>query len=182
MTIFLITAPSGAGKTSLVNELSKSLFWNECISHTTRPMRKGEIEGKTYYYIDEKSFLLAKKADVFAEAVMYDGHHYGISNAEILRVEKLGRHIAIIVEYDGYTQIKEKYPDAVGVFLYMSKEDCMANMLLRGDTIKKANDRIEKYDEEIENRGEYDYVIKNIRDKFSETAMIVKYIVNQHKK
>jgi len=180
MTMYLITAPSGAGKTTIVNELSKAGWWNECISHTTRPMRTGEIQNKTYYYINRGEFIESFDAGEFAESVTYDGNYYAIANSEISRVEKLGKDIVIIVEYDGYTQIKRLYPDAVGVFLYMSKEDCMANMLLRGDSIDKATKRIKKYEGEMHNSYQYDYVIKNVRGKLTETVMIIKYICRQN--
>lgn len=182
MTIYLVTAPSGCGKTTLVHLLARQGFWNECISHTTRKPREGEIKDKTYYFTDNKTFLESLGAGWFVEHVTYDGCHYGISEAEILRVGNLGRDIVIIVENDGYKQIKDKYPDAVGIFLHMSKEDCMANMLLRGDSIDKAINRIKKYEDEMKNRNEYDYVIKNVRGKLDDTATILKYILKQHKK
>lgn len=180
MSVFLITAPSGAGKTTLAQSLQKNRYWEECMSHTTRPMRDGEAEGVTYYYIDEKSFLESVKGGHFAEHVKYDGHFYGISKREIERVMGKGGHVFIIVNYDGYEQVKEAYPDAVGIFIHMSKEDCLANMLLRGDKIEKAMDRIKTYDEEMKNRHDYDYVIKNVRGKQSSTETILRAIVNQH--
>lgn len=180
MAIFLMTAPSGAGKTTLAQRLQKLGVWQECISHTTRPMRNGEVEGVTYYYIDEKSFLESVKDDLFAEHVRYDGHFYGISKNEIERVIGKGNHVFIIVNYDGYQQVKNAYPDAVGIFIHMSKEDCMANMLLRGDKIEKATSRIEKYNEEMKNRHDFDYVIKNVRGKQSSTEVILYNIVKQY--
>lgn len=180
MAIFLITAPSGAGKTTLVKEIQRMRVWQECISHTTRKMREGEVEGETYYYVTEEEFTGMSNRNELAERVIYNGNKYGISKDEIKRVTSLGKHVAVIVEYDGYTQMKQAFPDAVGIFIHMSKEDCMANMLLRGDSIENALGRIELYDEEVKNREEYDYVIKNVRDKFFSTSRILRNIAMQY--
>lgn len=180
MGIFLITGASGSGKTSIAHEIKKHGCWNECISHTTRPMRDGEKDGETYYFINRKTFEEKYKAGEFAERVEYHGNYYGISKHEIERVLSNGKNVFIIVEYNGYKQIKEIYPNAIGIFLYMSKEDCMINMLLRGDKLEKAQERITSYDEEVKNRGEYSYVIKNVRGKIEYTIGILKWIIKSY--
>lgn len=176
--IFLITAPSGAGKTSIAERLKG--IWGECISTTTRPMRDGEVEGETYYYVSPLKFNEMSENGKFAERVMYDGNSYGITHEEIERVGKLHKNIYIIVEFNGYKQVKALYPNAVGIFLHMSKEDCMANMLLRGDSMEKALNRIELYENEMANKVHYDYVIKNVRNKMMNTVEIIKNIIGQH--
>jgi guanylate kinase len=180
--IFLITAPSGAGKTTLAQALAKMGYWEEVISHTTREMRKGEVDGKTYYYVSENQFMIMEDNDEFAERVTYKRNRYGVSKREIERVLNKGKDVFIIVEHDGYKQIKRLYPEAIGIFLYMSKEDCLANMLIRGDKIQNALDRIELYDSEMLNAFDYDYVIKNVRDKQVETENILISIIKQYKK
>lgn len=181
MTIFLITAPSGAGKTTITHSLMKKMLWKECISHTTRPMRQGEVEGITYYFVSREEFKKMIKNNELTEMVNYDGNYYGISKAEIERVMTSGSHVFIIVNYDGYKQIKSVYPDAVGIFLYMSKEDCMANMLLRGDSLDSALKRISTYEEEMKNRYDYDYVIKNVRGQQEYTENIIENIIKQYR-
>lgn len=180
MTIFLITAPSGSGKTTLANELKSRGLWEECISTTTRDMRKGERDGVTYYFVNFDTFKLMKDNDEFAETVAYDNNLYGITHSEIKDTLYGDNNIYIIVEYDGYKQIKELYPEAVGIFLYMTKEDCMANMLLRGDSIEKALDRINKYDDEMSDRNEFDYVVRNVRGSFDETVDVLIGITRQY--
>lgn len=180
MAIFLITAPSGAGKTTISQEVARLGAWKECISHTTRPIRKGEVDGKTYYYVSKEKFEEMKKNDLMAEVVTYDGNMYGISKEEINRVQKSARNVFIIVEHEGYKQIKAQYPEAIGIFMYMSKEDCLANMLLRGDSIEDTMKRIEKYDSEMKNKVEYDYVIRNVRGHFTNTVNIIANIILSH--
>lgn len=178
--VFTITAPSGAGKTTLAQSLQTYGYWVEAISHTSRKMREGEIEGTTYYYKSRTEFETMIAQGEFAEWVEYDDNYYGISHKEIERVMATGFHVFIIVDHNGFTQIKEQYPDSVNIFLHMTKEDCMANMLLRGDSIKSATSRIERYDDEMKNRGDFDYVIKNVRDKQDSIVYILKMIVNQY--
>lgn len=180
MTIFLITAPSGAGKTTLAQELEKQKYWNECISVTSRPMREDEVDGETYYYVTKTEFEEMIDAKVFAETVIYDRNYYGITNEEIQSKRRRYNHVFIIVDHNGYKQVKELYPDAVGIFLHMSKEDCMANMLLRGDSIENAIKRINKYDVEMENRNHYDYVIKNVRNRQVSTVALLKNLIAQY--
>lgn len=180
MAIFLITAPSGAGKTSLVHELERHGFWEECISHTTRLMREGEIDGKTYYFISDEEFYNMLNNNEFVEHVVYHENHYGIAKSEIERVLNKGNHVAIIVDYNGYLQIKEKYPDAIGIYIWATKEDCMMNMLSRGDSVESANKRVSTYEQEIAQKNHYDYVIRNVRGKFRNTVSILANIVNQY--
>jgi len=180
MSLFVIVGASGSGKTSLSHRVSELNVWSECISHTTRPIRKGEIDGKTYYFVKDQTFDENLKGGKFAEYVEYDGYKYAISHEEIARVMDKSAHVFIIAEYNGYSQIKRLYPDAVGIFLHMSKEDCMANMLLRGDSLEKALRRISTYDEEISNKGEFDYVVKNVRGKSGKTVDILINIAKQY--
>lgn len=182
MSIFIVVGPSGAGKTTLAQEMQERELWKECVSHTTRPMRKedGEKEGVTYYFVSPEIFNSKLENGEFAESVEYHGHRYGISNQEIKRVIGNGRHVFIIAEDNGHDQIKELYPDAISIFLYMSKEDCLLNMLQRGDKADKAIGRIKTFDKEMENKGKYDYVIRNVHGKQEEVISVLSSIVVQY--
>lgn len=180
MALFTVTAPSGAGKSTLVNRLSKLNVWNECISTTTRKARWDEKHGVNYYYITDEEFKHKLDLEEFAEWVTYDGNKYGVEHNEILGVLGTHKHAVIIVEHNGFKQIKEQYPDSVNIFLHMSKEDCMANMLLRGDSLEKATNRIRMYGDEMANSVDFDYVIKNVRDKQDATLQILTAIVRQY--
>lgn len=184
MALILITAPSGTGKTSIMEQLAKQMLPKntlvECISNTTRKMREGEEDGVTYYFTSKDYFKEGIDINAFAEYIKYDGHYYGIAKEEIKKRLSESKHAYIIVNYDGYKQVKEAFPDAVGIFLHMSKEDCMANMLLRGDSLENANKRIALYDEEMKNRFDYDYVVKNVRHRRYETARVILSIMTQY--
>ncbi|AZU98873.1 putative guanylate kinase [Bacillus phage pW2] len=182
MALFLITGMSGAGKTSVMDGVRNGMRHklSECVSHTTRPKRDGEEDGKAYYFIDETTFQRGLDGGEFAETVIYDGYGYGIAKDEIKHRQAETTHAYIIVNYEGYKQVKEVFPDAIGIFLYTSKEDCMINMLSRGDNLDKANKRIELYDDELKNRNDYDYVIKNVRNKITGTMSIIENIIWQY--
>lgn len=179
MAIFLITGPSGVGKTSLVKELEFFGFWEECISHTTRPIRKGEVDGETYHFVSEEKFFNMLENGEFVEHVMYHNHHYGVSKKEIERVLKRKRAV-IIVDYNGYLQIKKQYPDAVGIFIWTDKNDCYNNMISRGDSALSASTRLLTYDREMLHKTIYDYVIKNVKGGYNGTLKILMGIVSQY--
>ncbi|WP_099301976.1 guanylate kinase [Bacillus sp. Marseille-P3800] len=181
MSLFLISAPSGAGKTTLMRQV-KAFFGEEvlreAVSDTTRPMRPGEQAGKDYHFISEDEFKALLNGGQLCESVKYGGHCYGLTRQEL--EENSSRHIYAIVEHEGYKQIKENYPDAIGIFLTMSKENCMANMLLRGDSLDAALKRINTYEDEINTRASYDYVIKNVRGKEREIVSVLHGIIQSY--
>jgi guanylate kinase len=103
--IVTITGPSCAGKSTLENYL-KTFAFESVISTTTRPMRVGEVDGKSYYFITRSEFMRIKLQGGFIESVEFDGHCYGVSVAEISRVALTGRPIVIVVDPFGHKQIK----------------------------------------------------------------------------
>lgn len=179
--IFIIVGSSGSGKTTIASKLEKLGYWKECISHTTRPMRNGEVNGKTYYFVYEKEFNSMLGNGEFAESIEYDSNKYGISKRELERLLDSDTDIFIIAENGGFRQIKEQYPDAISIFIHASMEDCIDNMLNRGDTLDSAMRRMNTYYDELSHKSEYDYVIKNIYGKLDETVDIVKNIFFQYK-
>ncbi|MGV4321131.1 guanylate kinase [Bacillus mojavensis] len=174
--LYLITAPSGCGKTTVARKLAEKGVWKEIVSTTTRKMRNGEEEGRDYYFIDSKKFITMRDNREFAEAVTYGNNFYGIENGAIERALSEGDAYAI-VEYQGFRQIRKKYPDSVGIFIWMEKNYCLANMLLRGDTIEQALNRIAKYDDEMLNWTEYDYSVKNAHGEMDKTIEFIENIV-----
>ncbi len=180
MGLFLITAPSGAGKTSIVHSLGNAKVWREAISYTTRLPREGEVDGAAYNFISPEKFDELVKDNYFLETAEYDGNLYGVASADVTDLLSKYKNVVVIVEYNGYLQIKEKEPKAVGIFLHMSKEDCLANMLIRGNSVDKALKRISTYDNEVKNKGEFDYVVKNIRNKQRYTEKVIMSILEQN--
>ena len=117
-TLFILSAPSGAGKTSLVKALIASLDnVVVSVSHTTRPSRPGEVDGVNYHFVDEETFLKLRSEDGFFEWAEVFGNLYGTAKAGI--DDQLARGIDVILEIDwqGARQIREQRDDAVSLFI-----------------------------------------------------------------
>lgn len=127
--LFVFVGPSGSGKTTLV-DLLKTKGVPELVSHTTRPKRASDVEGKNYFFVTPEEF---DKVD-YVEVVNYAGHRYGLSRAEILR--KLDEYsvCSIAAAIDGAVAIKEQFPaETQLVFLDVEKDVCEQRMRGRGD-------------------------------------------------
>lgn len=179
--VFVIVGSSGSGKTTIASSLEKLGYWKECISHTTRPMRDGEVDGKTYYFTSEEEFNGMLSNGEFVEYVEYHSNRYGISKGELERLLNVNTDIFIIAENGGFRQIKEHYPDAISIFIHTSMDDCIKNMLSRGDTLDSAMKRMQTYYDELWHKSEYDYVIKNVDGKLDGTIDIVENIIKQYR-
>ena len=117
-TLFIVSAPSGAGKTSLVKALIASLDnVVVSVSHTTRPSRPGEVDGVNYHFVDEETFLKLRSEDGFFEWAEVFGNLYGTAKAGI--DDQLARGIDVILEIDwqGARQIRAQRDDAVSLFI-----------------------------------------------------------------
>lgn len=107
-----IVGASGSGKSSLLEQLVTPVL----ISHTTRKKRKSEIEGKDYYFVSEQEF---KKLN-FIEEVTFAGRRYGLSHKEVHNKLKNNREVTVIVDIEGYEQLKELYSDQVVIMFYIN--------------------------------------------------------------
>lgn len=177
-TLFCITGPSGSGKTSIMREVMD----NELTSFTTRPMREGEVDGKDYIFIKEEQFQNMLDSGALAEHTGYGGNHYGLTLEELYFKLQDNSNAFFICDNHGFNQIKEKYDKIVSIFLYANKEDCKFNMYDRGDTVEKVESRLSTYDNEVANKGQYDYVVKNIRGNRRYTVETIAWIINSELK
>jgi len=166
--LFIIAAPSGCGKTSLVEALIKKTK-NLCVSvsHTTRPPRPDEVNGINYYFISINEFEEMIKNNAFVEHAMVFDNHYG-SSTKLIR-EKLDEGIDVILEIDwqGARQVKENMPNSVSIFILPpSKEELLGRLQQRAQddeiTIKK---RMSDAQNQMRHFNEFDYLV--INDEFS---------------
>jgi guanylate kinase len=169
--LFCITGPSGSGKTTIM----KDVMSNEVGSCTSRAMREGEVQGREYNFLDKKELLeMIWKGDM-AEWTEYSGNYYGTTKQELEDKLAIG-HAYVICDNHGFKQFKEVYDNVVSIFLYAENEDCIDNMFGRGDSIDNVMNRLKTYNEEMDNRGQYDYVVKNVRGYKPVTIDIIKSI------
>ena len=163
--IFVITAPSGTGKTTIIkNILEKDVGGiGYSISHTTRKPRKGESHGLHYYFVDRENFEKMIEAHEFVEwAVVYD-HLYGTSISSMKRELSSGKDLLMDVDIQGSREIKRQFPDSLSIFILPPSLDILKERLQKRSPNDKMNIdlRLKKAAEEIQRCRDYDFIIIN---------------------
>lgn len=179
--LYIISGMSGSGKTTIMRSLMGKE--SEIVSVTTRPMREGEVDGFDYYFITEEQFNELDSSNKLAEKTTYYGSaSYGVTKEEI--EERMSRNDVsyIIADVEGMKQLKELYPDSVSIFLYADKNSCIEHMEKRGDGSISIAKRLLTYEEELSNKGLYDYVVRNNTGSFRETLCIIDHIIQSELK
>jgi guanylate kinase len=163
-TLYTVSAPSGAGKTSLVNALVKrcpDLLVS--VSHTTRPMRSGEKDGVNYHFVTENIFLAMLERTEFLEHARVFGNLYGTSGVWVTQQLQQGRDIILEIDWQGAQQVKRLLPQARAIFILPpSREDLQQRLNQRGqddlDTIKT---RMNVAVKEMSHYVESDFLVVN---------------------
>ena len=162
--LFIIAAPSGCGKTSLVEALIKKTK-NLCVSvsHTTRPPRPDEVNGINYYFVSINEFEEMIKNNAFVEHATVFDNHYG-SSTKLIR-EKLDEGVDVILEIDwqGARQVKENMPNSVSIFILPpSNEALLARLKQRAqDNDETINKRMSDAQNQMQHFNEFDYLVIN---------------------
>ncbi|QCI17821.1 guanylate kinase [Buchnera aphidicola (Acyrthosiphon lactucae)] len=164
--LFIISAPSGTGKSSLIQGLlkSKNLYNVQVsISHTTRIIRPGELHGKHYYFISKKEFQIMIKQESFLEYAKVFSNYYGTSRQSIEEMLFSGIDVFLDIDWQGAKQIKCKMPKSKSIFLLPPSKDTLYKRLReRGqDSDVVIANRMEKAVDEMKHYSEYDYLIIN---------------------
>jgi guanylate kinase len=162
--LFVITAPSGAGKSSLINALLKDdPALKLSISYTTRPPRPGEQNAREYHFIDDASFLAMRERGEFLESAEVHGNRYGTSKNVILDALARGQDLLLEIDWQGAQQVRRLYPECVGIFILPpSVEELERRMRSRGqDAEAVIRRRVANAREELRHQDEFKYVIIN---------------------
>lgn len=162
--LFIVTAPSGAGKTSLVRALlERDSQVQLSISYTTRPPRPGETDGRDYHFVSQETFLEMLAHGDFLESAEVYGNRYGTSQSWIERVRKTGKDILLEIDWQGAAQVRRLMPEAIGVFILPpSRETLLERLKGRGqDAADVIERRMKAAREDISHVGEFDYAIIN---------------------
>ena len=162
--LFVITAPSGAGKSSLIDALLKEdPQLKLSISYTTRPPRPGEQNGREYHFVDEKTFLGMLERGEFFESAEVHGNRYGTAQSVIREALARGQDLVLEIDWQGAQQVRKLLPDAIGVFILPpSVPELERRMRARGqDSEAVIRRRLASAEEEISHSPEFDYVIIN---------------------
>jgi guanylate kinase len=162
--LFVITAPSGAGKTSLIDALMRDdPTLSISVSFTTRAPRRGEKNGIDYHFVDDPTFLAMRERGEFLESAQVHGYRYGTSKQVILDAMQRGEDMILEIDWQGARQVRQLYPACVGIFILPpSIEELERRMRTRGqdaeDVIRR---RLEAAREELLHAGEFKYAIIN---------------------
>jgi guanylate kinase len=162
--LFVITAPSGAGKSSLINALLKEdPRLGLSISYTTRPPRPGELDGREYHFVDDKTFLAMRERGEFLESAEVHGNRYGTSKKVIHDALRAGQDLVLEIDWQGARQVRALHPQCVGIFILPpSVEELERRMRARGqDSEAVIQRRVANAREELGHAGEFNYAIIN---------------------
>ncbi|MBB3184610.1 guanylate kinase [Halomonas fontilapidosi] len=163
-TLFIVSAPSGAGKTSLVRELIESLDGIQVsVSHTTRERREGEVDGVNYHFVDVPAFeAMIEQGDFFEYARVFD-NYYGTSRRTVEKMLAAGQDVILEIDWQGARQVRQQLPDAVSVFILPpSREELERRLSSRGtDEHAVIARRMRDAVEEMSHHDEYDYLVVN---------------------
>jgi len=164
--LFIISAPSGAGKSSLVNAaLAEDLRLALSVSFTTRPPRAGEVNGREYHFVDSETFDSMLARGEFLESAEVHGNRYGTSKKWIAEARAEGLDILLEIDWQGARQVRAAFPDAVSIFILPPSpvlEELERRLRGRGqDTEEAIQRRLRDAREEISHVAEFDYVIIN---------------------
>jgi len=163
-SLFVITAPSGAGKSSLIDALLKDdPRLRLSVSYTTRAPRPGEANGREYHFVDEKTFLAMLERGEFLESAQVHGNRYGTSQAVIREALARGQDLVLEIDWQGAQQVRTLHPECIGVFILPpSVAELERRMRARGqDADAVIKRRLASAEDEMSHAPEFDYVIIN---------------------
>ena len=177
-TVFIVAAPSGGGKTSLVKQLINSLSHIEVsVSHTTSPKRPRELDGVDYFFINETEFMTMVEAQAFIEHAHVFNYYYGTSVHQIKSRIEQGIDVVLDIDWQGARQIKALFPSAVSVFIIPPSLEILTQRLQsrRQDDATIIANRMQAAQDEMTHFEEFDYLI--INDDFIEASHELQSIV-----
>ncbi len=178
-TLFTVSAPSGAGKTSLVNALlARDASIKVSISHTTRPKRPGEEDGRDYHFVNATTFQQMTAAGDFLEHAEVFGNHYGTSKTAVEKVLAEGNDIILEIDWQGAQQVRTILPEAQSIFILPPSVETLRQRLQgRGqDDDKVIEQRMQQAISEISHYTESQWLI--INDDFERALQELHGIIN----
>jgi len=180
--VFVLSGPSGVGKSTLIDRLKKDAFpITYCVTATTRPRRAGEEHGKHYYFLTDEEYDALLAADQFLEhAVVHNLYRYGIPLQSIREGLRRGNDLIMAPDVQGASTVRWKLPNAITIFLRPSSlDELMPRLEKRGtETMDERRIRLETAEREMQRMSEYDYVIVNKSDRLAQAMADLKAIIS----
>ncbi len=162
--VFVISAPSGAGKSSLVKALCKlDLKLQLSISHTTRPIRQGETDGIDYIFTSQQQFEKMLLNNCFLEHALVYGNYYGTNINNIKNKLQDGYDIILEIDWQGAKQIKALIPTSISIYIMPPNIDELKKRLIarNTDSIETINNRLQEAHRDISHANSFDYIVIN---------------------
>ena len=176
--LFIISSPSGGGKTSLVKALLEAEpGMRLSVSYTTRPPRAGEVHGRAYHFVTLPEFERLLEAGEFLENAAIYGNRYGTSRKWIEREQAGGHDVLLEIDWQGAQQVRRLMRNVVSIFILPPSPEVLESRLMgRGqDSAEVVRKRLAAARDEISHASEYDYVI--INDEFNRAALDLRSII-----
>ena len=176
--IFIKSAPSGCGKTSLVRELCQTYsFLEQTVSYTTRTIRSGEVDGQDYHFISKDEFIENKKNNKFIESQNVYDNFYGTTYESINEILASGKDAILEIDYKGMLMIKSKIPSSKSIYILPpSVEELEKRLLDRGlDSGEVIEKRVSQAKDELKYVKFADYTVMN--DNFADATKSLKAII-----
>ena len=163
-TVLVVTGPSGAGKGTLIRELVERVPGIEVtVSATTRERRRGEEDGREYWFLNDEEFLARVERGKFLEHVEFvSGHRYGTLRSELDRIAANGHVPLLELETEGALRVKREVPGAVTIFISARVDELERRLRERAtESSGEIHERIELARKQLEQAGEFDHVVEN---------------------
>lgn len=181
-TLYIVAAPSGAGKTSLVKNLVETTPGVAVsVSHTTRLPRPGECDGQHYYFVTPAAFAAMMAEGVFLEHAQVFGNRYGTSRTAVQTQLEAGLDVILEIDWQGARQVREQMPDSCGIFILPPSREALRQRLAnRGqDSLDVIEQRMAAALNEMSHYGEFDYLV--INDDFATALHNLRAILIAHR-
>lgn len=178
--LFVITGPSGAGKDTIVKDLRERFpEIHVAVTATTRQRRPGEAEGVDYFFLDSQTFLERLANDEFMESAQVYGKPYGVPRNQIRHAIERGQDVLLKVDVQGATTIKERWPEAIVIFVSPSTMEQLLNQLRhrKTDNPEDLMRRFGEAESELPLAFEFDYFVFNETDNHQQATNEVEWII-----
>ena len=163
--VFVVSAPSGGGKTTLAGQILNAMPDVErSVSMTTRPPRDGERDGRDYFFVSEKAFAAVSRKNGFLEHAKVFGQSYGTPRAFVESQRRQGKDVLLLIDVQGARQVKKNLKDAIRVFVMPpSVEELRRRLEKRStDAPEEISRRLKIAKREMREASQYDYVVFNL--------------------
>lgn len=176
--LFVVSAPSGAGKTTLCREMAHAIpNLSYSISYTTRPPRSGEIHSKDYFFVSKEEFLALIRRNEFAEWAEVHGNLYGTHEGFLRRMMDQGVDVLLDVDAQGAGLLKKRFSEGVFIYILPPSMEALRDRLYerRSDALEEIERRLAEARREIKNFHQYSYLM--INDDFKKASQELKSII-----